>query len=148
MASFGQVEINGVVYNTRPRYFTYPQAVTALATYAPAQLTLPGEAPFLLQALTRSTINGSGTDVTNATRFLFKLGNTDGAIWYNTAGNGGTVDRLVDSLMFGNGQFPHILPVPIFYSASASIRFEIQDLSNTNYNLYIGFQGVLLLPAN
>lgn len=148
MASFGQVEINGTVYNTRPRYFTYQQSIAAFTTYAPVQLTLTGEAPFLLQALTRATISGAGADVTNTTRFLFKLGNTDGAIWYNTAGNGGTVDRLVDSLMFGNGQFPHILPVPIFYSASASIRFEIQDLSNSAYNLYIGFQGVLLLPSN
>lgn len=147
MANFGQIEINGTVYNTRPRYFTYQQSVTALTTYAPLQLTLPGEAPFLLQALTRASISGVGADVTSTTRFMFKLGNTDNAIWYTTAGNGGTTDRVVDSLIFGNGQFPHIIPVPIFYSASASIRFELQDLSNSAYTLNLTFQGMLLLPS-
>lgn len=147
MATFGQIEIGGKVYNTRSRYFTIQNTVAASTTYAPLQLVLPGEAPFLLQGLTRAAVSGAGADVTSATRFLFKLGNTDNAIWYTTAGNGGTVDRVVDSSIFGNGQFPHILPVPIFYSASASIRYEIQDISSTNYTLYLTFQGCLLLPA-
>ncbi len=144
---FGQIEIEGRVYNTRTKYYTIQNSITALATFAPLQLVLPGEAPFLLQGLTRACISGAGADVTSSTRFLFKLGNTDNAVWYTQSGNGGTVDRVVDSLMFGNGQFPHILPVPIFYSASASIRYEVQDLSNSAYTLYLTFQGCSLFPA-
>ena len=86
-----------------------------------------GVADFLLESLTRTVIS-AGLPVTTKP-FRFKLGNSDGAVWYMSGGNGGTNDRLCDSLVFGNGQFPFALSPGLWFGRSGSIMYEIEDIS-------------------
>ena len=81
-------------------------------------------------------------------RFRFKLGNSDGATWYSASGVGGTTDRVLDTLIFGSGQFPFALIPPLFYSANANIQYEVEDVSNVvPYTIFFNFIGSYLLPV-
>ena len=143
---FGRVEIDGVEYIERVQSFPVDVAMTVgLATLLNQRVVLPGVAPFLLKSLTRETIAAT---VIAARRFRFKFGNTDGGIYYSSAGLGGANDRVVDTLIFGNGQFPYFLVPPVFYTPSANIIFEFEDLSNTvPYVTHITFHGSYLIPV-
>jgi hypothetical protein len=145
MASSGQVTINGKTYTKRHQVIPLEVPITANGQVVTQSLTLPGIAMFMLRGLTR-TVLAANVPVTNRP-FRFRFGNTDGAIWYTTGGIGGTTDRVIDSLMFGSGQFPYILDPFILYSVSGGIKYEIEDLSqNQPYTIYFGFQGAWLLP--
>jgi hypothetical protein len=144
--SFGTITINGQQYVERLQVFNFQIAVASNGQQITQYLTLPGVADFLLKGLTRDTVtSGASTN----TRFLFKLGNSDGSIWYMAGGVGGTTDLVLDSLIFGNGQFPYPVIPGIFYSASASIQMQFQDVSNAApYTIYGAFHGTYLLPVS
>jgi hypothetical protein len=146
MSQASTITINGKNYIERPQYFPLDLAVTVNGVYLQNQrLNLPGLAPFRLKALTRDTlVNG----VSTARRFKFKLGNTEGGVWYAGAGIGGTNDLVVDTLIFGNGQFPFPVIPSIIYESNASIMFEVQDLSQAApYTISFAFHGTYLFPA-
>ena len=144
--AYGTVEINGKTYVEREQ--TFPQEVTmdvALATKK-VTLALPGTAEFWLKALMRETVVAGAS---TAKRFKFRLGNSDGATWYQSGGNGGTTDRVIDTLLFGSGQFPFVLNPYIYYAASGSINMEVEDISNSvPYTIYFAFRGSYLLPVS
>lgn len=146
MAAAGQVVIDGKTYTKRHQVIPLQVDVTSNGQVILQTLTLPGIAMFMLRGLTRDVMAGN-VPVVNR-RFRFRLGNSDGGIWYTAGGIGGTTDRVIDSLMFGNGQFPYVLDPFILFSVSASIKLEIEDLSqNQPYTIYFAFQGAWLLPT-
>jgi hypothetical protein len=140
----GLTQVNGQNYVEREQ--TFPLEITvANSAVITTSLPLPGTANFFLKGLTR-TVLAASVPVTNRP-FRYRFGNSDGGVWYQSAGNGGTTNRVIDSLLFGNGQFPWVPNPYIFYSANASIMMEIEDLSgNTPYTIYFGFRGAFLLP--
>ena len=142
---YGTVTIGGKTYIEREQTFPYELAVTVNLSVTKVSLTLPGTADFWLKALTRETVvNGASA----ARRFKFKLGNSDGSTWYQSGGAGGTTDRVIDTLLFGSGQFPFVLNPYIYYGASSSIQMEIEDVSNNQpYTIYFAFRGSYLLPT-
>ena len=155
--SYGQVTIDGKTYVERTQIFPLEVNVTVNGQIITGQqIVLPGVANFRLKGLTRTVLKSNA--VSTACPFKFRLGNSDGSIWYSQGGNGATVgsnsptggsaDRVLDALMFGNGQFPYPLVVPLFYSASGGIGWEVEDCSNQQpYTIYFGFHGAYLLDA-
>jgi hypothetical protein len=150
---YGQITINGQTYTTRWQIFPYEVQVASNGQIIYTNALLPGVANFMLKGLTRATVKSNA--VVTTCPFKCKIGNSDGTVWYSqgatngTLGSnsptGGSIDRVLDSLMFGSGQFPYPLPVPLFYSASSSIKLEIEDISNQSpYTIYFGFHGSYL----
>lgn len=141
----GVVTINGVNYVERYTEIPFEVTISSNLQVLPSQrLVLPGIAPFMLKALKRAVIKAGA--VVNTCPFKFKFGNTDGGIWYTQLGIGGTNDRVIDSLIFGSGQFPKIVNPYILYQPAASITMEFEDLSsNSPYVIGMSFEGSLLL---
>ena len=146
----GTITLNGKTYTKRHQIIPWEQTISA-AGVVPATLTLPGIAMFLLRGLSRDVV-AAGAPVTNR-RFRFKFGNSDGNNWYmanpvaGTTGAATFTDRVVDTAVFGSGQFLYVLDPPIPYGASASIRMEFEDITNSfPYTIFIGFHGCWLLP--
>src|SRR3954466_11733878 len=105
MSNFGTIQINGKNYVERLQVFPFEINITTnLQVLTSQRVVLPGVADFLLKGLTRETVVSGAPAVR---RLKFKLGNTDGAVWYTAGGVGGTTDRVLDPLIFGNGQFPY-----------------------------------------
>jgi len=143
---YGVVNINGNNYLERWQIIPIQVSVTVNAQIiAPFTSPLPGVYDFRLKALTRETlVNGAPA----VRRFRFKLGNSDGAIWYSQGGLGSTTDRVLDSLMFGNGQFPYPIIPALFYGKNASFNMEVEDLSNAvPYTIAFAFHGAYLIPV-
>lgn len=146
MGAYGTVQIAGKTYLEREQTFPLIVANTVALGVQQGSLVLPGTADFWLKALTRETIVAGASA---ARRFLFRLGNSDGSTWYQSGGAGGTTDRVVDTLLFGSGQFPFVLNPYIYYNASGSIKWEIQDIANAaDYTIYFAFRGAYLVPVN
>lgn len=142
---FGVIEIDNKKYVERPHIYTDRVNITANGQILQHRLTLPATGPFWLKALTREVLVSG---VVAQRRFAFKLGNTDGGIWYVSAGVGGTNDRVVDTLIFGNAQFPFVFIPHIYYTPHSNILMEFEDLSNNApYTIHLGFIGSLLLPV-
>jgi hypothetical protein len=143
--SYGTVVINGQTYIEREQTFPLEVTVSVGLSVQRISLALPGTADFWLKCLTRETVlSGASTPY----RFKFRLGNSDGGTWYQSGGNGGTTDRVIDTLLFGSGQFPFVLCPYIMYSANASILCEVEDISNNPpYTIYFAFRGAYLLPV-
>lgn len=140
------ITLGNRTYVTRFQAFPFEQQITVAGqTLLNQRLVLPGIAPFYLQALTRVTIvGGASAD----RRFKFRFGNTDGGLWYAQAGVGGTNDRIMDTLIFGTGQFPKVLVPGILYQPSASIMMEIEDISlNVPYTISMSLEGCYLLES-
>ena len=148
MAGYGTVEIGGKVFIKRPQYFPAQQTIASNnQIITGASVVLPGVADFLLEGLSR-VVTVSGAPVTNRP-FRFRLGNSDGAVWYMSGGNGGSSDRIVDSLIFGNGQFPFMLTPGLAYSRTGAINYEVEDISGTNgQTIYFNFMGSYLIPTS
>jgi hypothetical protein len=144
--SYGTVSIGGQTYIEREQTFPLEVSVSVNLSVQKVTLALPGTCDFWLKALTRETVvNGASA----ARRFKFRLGNSDGATWYQCGGNGGTTDRVIDTLLFGSGQFPYVVCPYIYYSASGSINCEIEDISNNEpYTIYFAFRGSYLIPTS
>jgi hypothetical protein len=154
---YGQVTINGVNYTERLQIFPFEFNVTTNGQISnTVRLVLPGVANFWLKGLTRSVAKSNA--IVTTCPFKFRLGNSDGTTWYSQSGvgatlgsnspTGGSTDAVLDSLMFGSGQFPYPMPVPLFYSASSAIMMYIEDISNQSpYTIYFGFHGSYLLQS-
>lgn len=143
----GQVTIDGKTYTKRHQVLPLEVTMSVNGGVTPTSLTLPGVAQFMLRAMTRDVL-AANVPVTNK-RFRFRLGTSDGGIWFSTGGVGGTTDRVIDSLFFGTGQFPYVLDPYIIYGISSSIKLEFEDLSQaTPYTIFLGFQGAWLLPTS
>ena len=143
---FGVVTIDGVQYIERSQIFPAVNDVTAnQQILAQQKVNLPGVANFLLKGLTREvTVAG----ISQARRFRFRLGNSDGMTWYFAGGIGSPTQRVMDTLCFGTAQFPYPLIPPIPYSAAASIVYEIEDVSLlAPYTINFGFHGSYLIPV-
>ena len=142
---YGLVEIDGQKYVER--FIAIPQDVTisqGLIVMMNQRIVLPGIAPFLLKGWGRSVI-AAAAPATNA--FRFKFGNSDGGTWYTTAGVGGLNDRVMDTLIFGTGQFPFPVIPHIWYGANSAITYEIEDISNApTYIIHMVAYGSFLLP--
>jgi hypothetical protein len=146
MAGYGVVTIDNQQYIERAQVFTSVINIdTNLQILTQQRVTMPGVANFLLKGLTREvTTNGLSSNQ----RFLFRLGNSDGGTWYISGGIGASSDRVVDSAVFGTGQFPYVLVPPITFSAGANIIFEIEDISGqAPYVINLGFHGSYLIPV-
>jgi hypothetical protein len=155
--SYGQVTVNGVTYIERVQIFPLEVQVANSGQIITGQrVVLPGVANFRLKGLTRTVVKSNA--VTTACPFKFRLGNSDGSTWYSQGGvtgtlgsnspAGGSIDRVLDSLMFGSGQFPYPLIPSLYYSASGAILYEVEDISsNAPYTIYFGFHGSYLLQA-
>ena len=142
---YGTVTINGKTYIEREQTFPLEVTVSVALSTQRLSLALPGTADFWLKILTRETVVAGASA---ARRFKFRLGNSEGSTWYQSGGNGGTTDNVIDTLLFGSGQFPFVLTPYIFYSASGSIPMVIEDVSNNvPYTIYFAFRGSYLLPA-
>lgn len=144
--AYGIVTIDGIDYIERPQIFPDQLDVTVgNAITANQRVIMPGVAMFILKALTRESI-AAGAIVQR--RFRFRFGNTDGGIWYQYAGVGGVNDRVVDTLIFGSGQFPYPIVPHIPYATSANITYEVEDISNNvPYTIHFAFHGSYLIPA-
>lgn len=140
------ITIGGVKYI--PRKQTFPAEVTvsvANSIQSQLRLVIPGTYNFILKGLMRDTV-AAGASVSR--RFKFKFGNTDGATWYSQGGVGGTTDRVLDNLIFGNAQFPGVVIPGIYYDKNAAIMYEVEDISATvPYTIYLGFEGIYLIPV-
>lgn len=144
MASYGTVSIGGKTFIEREQSFPLVITTAGNQLQVRGSLVLPGTADFWLKIMTRETVQGG---VSLPFRFLFRLGNSDGATWYQSGGSGGTTDLVLDTLLFGNGQFPFVLNPFIYYGASSSILFNYQPLTNDIYTIYFNFRGSYLLPT-
>lgn len=143
--SYGTVEIGGKTYIEREQSFPLVVTTAGDTVLVNSSLVLPGVADFWLKCLTReTTVNG----VSTAERFLFRLGNSDGATWYMSGGNGGTTDLVIDTLCFGSGQFPFVLNPYIYYNANGAIKIQYQPLTAVVYNIYFSFRGSYLIPVS
>ena len=149
MAQFGTISIDGQDYIERVQIF--PQDILINQNFmilTQQRVTLPGVANFLLKGLTRETTTAGQS---SANRFKFRLGNSDGNTWYIAGGIGANTDRVIDTLVFGTGQFPYPVIPPIPYSAGANIMFEIEDVSGVAtpfpYVINLAFHGSYLIPV-
>ena len=142
----GTVTIDGREYVERYQCFPAQLTVTVgLAVMPNLSVVLPGIAGFLLKGLTRQVV-AAGAVAANL--FRFRFGNSDGSVNYIGGGVGAVSDRVVDTLIFGNGQFPFPLIPPVFYTPTGSLLYEVEDLSNAvPYTIYFGFHGSFLLPV-
>lgn len=145
MGAYGTVNIGGKTFIEREQNFPLEVTVGVNLSVTKVSLILPGTADFWLKCLMRKTVVAGATA---ARLFKFRLGNSDGGTWYSCGGAGGMTDRVLDPLMFGDGQFPFVLNPFIYYGASASINMEIEDVSNNEpYTIYFDFRGSYLIPT-
>jgi hypothetical protein len=143
---YGVVTIDGQQFVERAQIFPMDLSITTpFQILTQQRVTLPGVANFLLKGLTRDvTVNG----ISVAQHFKFRLGNSDGSTWYISGGVGSTTERAIDTLCFGNGQFPYPIIPPIPYSAGANIVFEVEDISGlAPYTINFAFHGAYLIPV-
>ena len=126
---YGVVEIDGNQYLERWQIIPFQQLINVNNQVVQANVPLPGVYDFRLKALTRDILNVSNVSDLVDYRFRCRIGNTDGDIRYSQGGLGSTTDRVLDTLMFGTGQFPYPVVPPIFYGKNASIILELEDLT-------------------
>lgn len=143
--AYGTVQIGGKTYIQREQDFPLKVTTAGNQNLVNTTLVLPGTADFWLKALEREVIQAGASA---AFRFLFRLGNSDGSTWYQSGGVGGSTDLVVDTLIFGNGQFPYVLDPYIFYGASGAIKIQFQPLTNDVYDIHFMFRGAYLIPTS
>ena len=144
---FGMVNIDGQNYVERFVALPHDEVITAAnVVLTGRRLVLPGVAPFVLKGIARESI---AAGVIVARRFRFKFGNTDGGTWYSMSGIGGLNDRVVDTMIFGSGQFPFPIVPNIMYGSQASITYEIEDMAAAAvpYTIHMTFYGAFLIPV-
>jgi len=148
MAQYGIVTIDGKQFIERAQIFPVTLNITQnLQVLTQQRVTLPGVANFLLKGLTREVTDNNGVSANS--RFLFRLGNSDGMTWYFSGGLGSVTDRVIDTCCFGTGQFPYVLIPPIPYSAAGTIMFEVEDISRAApYTINFAFHGAYLIPVS
>lgn len=143
--SYGLVEIDGIQYVERPYDFTKAVTVADTTPILSQRVALRSTGHFLLKGIGRETV---ATGVSAARRFLFKMGNSDGGVTYSSGGVNTDSDRVVDTLYFGNAQFPRLFTPAIWFSQNSQITMEIESIAAAHpYTLYLAFYGSLLIPV-
>jgi hypothetical protein len=149
---YGVVQIDGNNYLERWQIIPFQQLINVDNQVVQANVSLPGIYDFRLKALTRDILDQNNVSDLTDFRFRCRIGNTDGDIRYSQGGVGSITDRVLDTLMFGTGQFPYPVVPPIFYGKNASIILELEDLtgnaSENNYTIIMAFHGAYLIPVN
>lgn len=133
---YGRVNIGGKNYIER--FWTYSNITTLTASsIVTTKVVLDGEADFLLKLLCRSSTGA----------FRIRLGTSDSGIWFSSCGvvQGGGNDRVLDSLIFGNGQFPFPVVPHIWFPKSGSLIMDLQDTSGSSNTIEFAFHGSKLV---
>jgi hypothetical protein len=133
---YGRLNIGGKNYIER--FWTYTNITVLTANQIlTSRIVLDGEADFLLKLNCR--------DSTGA--FRIRLGTSDAGIWFSSCGNvqGGGNDRVLDTLFFGNGQFPFPVVPHIWFPRSAALIMDLQDISGSGNTLEFAFHGSKLI---
>lgn len=144
MQSYGTVQIGGKTYIEREQSFPLVITTAGNTNTVRGSLVLPGTADFWLKSLTReTTVSGASS----AKRFTFQLGNSDGSTWYQSGGSGGSTDMVIDTLLFGSGQFPFVLNPFIYFGSNSSILYNYAPLTSDVYQIYFNFRGSYLIPT-
>ncbi|MBK8200733.1 MAG: hypothetical protein IPK75_20545 [Acidobacteria bacterium] len=119
------------------RFFTYIYQVTltALQVLLNQRIVTNGDADFRIKLNTRTATGG----------FRIRLFNNEGQ-YYSSSGEGGTNDRVRDSLIFGDGSLPFIVVPHIFIPKGGSIGFDLEDVSNANNTIQLAFSGAKVYP--
>ena len=156
LAPYGQVVIDGQPYIERHQVFAFEQRIdTPAQTFTGLRLTMPGVANFLLKGLGRD-FTVPGDSISHNRIFRFRIVNSEATTWFFAGGLGIFDDRIFDTLVFGNAQFPFPIIPPVPVHANGSLVFEIEDIDVTQlvapaiaypYVLHIAFYGNYLIPA-
>lgn len=144
---YGVITIDGKNYVERWQILPFDLTISG-ATYVNTsiQINFPGGYDFRMKALTRSVTNSSGADVTAASRFKCRIGNSDGGVWYSQ-GIGGNTDRVIDTLMFGNAAFPYVIIPSLYYTKNGAILMELETVTNMDTQIiHFAFHGSYLIP--
>ena len=153
------ITINKQQYTERLQVFGATVTVSAPYQITLGRLILPGVNNFLLKGLTAEALlnldpypgEPGAIPNPNGLPWKFKLGNSESGIWYFSGGIGASDERVIDSSVFGTGQYPYPLIQPILFSAGASILYEVEDAAGLpvgfTYTIFMGFHGSYLTPA-
>lgn len=152
---YGQVVVDGQPYIERHQVFVLDQRIdTPGQTVTNLRLTMPGVADFLLKGLGRD-FTRPGDFLSHNRIFRFRIVNSEATTWFFAGGLGILDDRVFDSLVFGNAQFPFPLIPPVPVHANGSLVMDIEDLSQLAgmtgqvypYVIHMAFYGNYLIPA-
>jgi hypothetical protein len=133
---YGRINIGGKNYIER--FWTYTNITTLTANQIlTSRIVLDGEADFLLKL---NTCSSTGD-------FRIRIGTSDSGIWFSSAGNvsGGGNDRVLSTLIMGNGQFPFPVVPHIWFPRSAALIMDLQDISGSGNTLEFAFHGSKLI---
>lgn len=129
--------------------FTYSTSfsnanLTAGAT-ATNQLPIQSDAPFLIQAQTyTANVAAAGQTASSATYPIASVLITDTGSGMQLSNQPVPVTSL-----FGNGQFPFVLPEPLMLAARTNLQIAVTNNDAAQaYNLTLNFHGVKLFALN
>lgn len=114
-----------------PYTFQLTRTLAAGSTLESAQIPIGGDADFELHKLSRAwTGAGSAAD------WLTRLEDTG-------SGQNLSSDLIHGETIFGTGQRPFILAVPLLVRAAGAIKLDLQNLDGTNaITLYLSLHGL------
>lgn len=129
--------------------FTYTTSFTGGVLTAGATVTnniqIQSDAPFLIQAQSYTAdVGQAGQTASSATYPLCNV------LLTNTGAGMQLMNQAVPvPQIFGNGQFPFVLPEPLLLDARANLQVAVtnRDIAQT-YNLFLSFIGVKLFAFN
>ena len=129
--------------------FTYSTSLgranlTAGATVT-NQLAIQSDAPFLVQAQTyTANVAAAGQTASSATYPIASVLITDTGSGMQLSNQAVPVTSL-----FGNGQFPFVLPEPLLLAARTNLQIAVTNSDAAQaYNLTLNFHGVKLFAFN
>lgn len=125
--------------------FTYGTSFLAAAFTAGTTITnniaIQSDAPFLIQSQTYTAdVAAAGQTAANAT---YPLANV---LLTNTGSGDQMMNQSIPvTQVFGNGQFPYVLPEPKLLDARANLQVQANNRDAAQaYNLFLSFNGVKL----
>lgn len=135
---WGNITYRGQQFSERMHIYPLNNIVIGAGAVLQARLVIESDYDWVLKLLTRATTN----------RFFCRLGFSEGAIWVSSTGVNVAVpnDRVLDTLMFGDAQFPFPVVPWVFIPKGGAIILDLQDAgagSTTNF----AFHGSKLIPA-
>lgn len=123
------------------RFFEYIFDITLTANQLlPNQrIVVNGDAPFLLKMnMSYQTGIFRARLFDNQNQYLSSAGQ---------GGQGSTVDRVINTCIFGTGTLPFIVVPFIVFPAGGFIGFDLEDLSGANNTIHLAFAGAKLYPT-
>lgn len=129
--------------------FSYSTSFAAATFTAGTTITnnipIQSDAPFLVLNQTYSAdVAAAGQTVSNATNPLVTV------LLTNTGSGMQLMNQAVPvTQIFGNGQFPYVLPEPLLLDARANLAVQALNRDAAQaYNLFLSFNGVKLFAYN